>query len=64
MRRHGNGTGFAFADGHSEVHKWIDSRVTPVKISGGVATANNISFLPNAGRVDFGWFTNHIAPLK
>jgi prepilin-type processing-associated H-X9-DG protein len=59
--RHGNATGFAFADGHSEVHKWQDSNVTPVKISGGVVTANDISFLPNAGPRDHAWFTNHIA---
>ena len=23
--RHGNATGFAFADGHAEIHKWVDS---------------------------------------
>jgi len=26
---HGNAGGIAFADGHSEVHRWIDSRTTP-----------------------------------
>jgi prepilin-type N-terminal cleavage/methylation domain-containing protein/prepilin-type processing-associated H-X9-DG protein len=62
--RHGNGTGFAFTDGHSEAHKWRDSNVTPVKIGGGVVTANDISFLPNAGPIDHAWFTNHIAPFK
>jgi prepilin-type N-terminal cleavage/methylation domain-containing protein/prepilin-type processing-associated H-X9-DG protein len=62
--RHGNGTGFAFADGHSEVHKWVDSRVTSAKISGGVVTANDIAFLPNAGKNDHAWFTNHIAPWR
>jgi len=62
--RHGNGTGFAFADGHAEVHKWVDSRVTQVKINAGVVTANDISFLPNAGRKDHAWFMNHIAPWQ
>jgi hypothetical protein len=28
----------------------------------GVVVPNNISFLPNAGRNDHAWFTNHIAP--
>jgi hypothetical protein len=30
--------------------------------SGGVVVPNNIAFLPNAGRSDHAWFTNHIAP--
>jgi prepilin-type processing-associated H-X9-DG protein len=27
---HGNAAGFAFADGHSEIHKWTDPRTMPV----------------------------------
>jgi prepilin-type N-terminal cleavage/methylation domain-containing protein/prepilin-type processing-associated H-X9-DG protein len=27
---HGGAAGFSFADGHSEIHKWRDSRTTPV----------------------------------
>lgn len=56
--RHGNATGFAFADGHSEIHKWQDSNVTPARLN----SFNDISFLGNAGPRDFAWFTNHIAP--
>ena len=56
--RHGNGTGFAFGDGHAEIHKWLDSNVTPSKMN----VFNDVSFLPNVGPRDFGWFTNHIAP--
>lgn len=26
---HAGGAGFAFADGHSEIHKWVDPRTTP-----------------------------------
>ena len=26
---HNNACGFAFADGHSEIHKWRDARTTP-----------------------------------
>jgi prepilin-type processing-associated H-X9-DG protein len=62
--RHGNGTGFTFADGHSEIHRWVDSDVTKVKISAGAVSANDISFLPNAGPRDHAWFTNHIAAWK
>jgi prepilin-type N-terminal cleavage/methylation domain-containing protein/prepilin-type processing-associated H-X9-DG protein len=62
--RHGNATGFAFADGHSEVHRWQDSQLTPVKISGGVVTANDITFLPNAGPKDHAWVTNHVAAFR
>ena len=43
---HNGACGFAFADGHSEVHKWSDSRtVVPVRYNGNltlnVASANN-----------------------
>ncbi len=61
--RHGNATGFTFADGHSEIHRWSDSDVTPVKISGGQIVPNDIKFLPNAGARDHAWLTNHIAPF-
>jgi prepilin-type processing-associated H-X9-DG protein len=62
--RHGNGTGFAFADGHSEIHRWVDSDVTPVRINGGEVVANDITFLPDVGRRDNAWMTNHIAPFQ
>lgn len=63
--RHGNATGFAFADGHSEIHKWVDSDIRQVKISGGVVAVNSHStFLPVPGPRDFAWFTNHVAPFK
>jgi prepilin-type N-terminal cleavage/methylation domain-containing protein/prepilin-type processing-associated H-X9-DG protein len=61
--RHGNGTGFAFADGHAEIHRWLDSDVTQVRSSGGVVGPRDISFLPNPGPKDYSWFTNHIAPF-
>jgi prepilin-type N-terminal cleavage/methylation domain-containing protein/prepilin-type processing-associated H-X9-DG protein len=62
--RHGNATGFSFADGHSEIHRWTASNVKPVRISGGVVSANNIGFLPKPGSGDFDWFSEHIAPLR
>ncbi len=59
--RHGNATGFTFADGHAEIHRWVDSNVTQVRGSGGIAGPRDVSFLPNAGPTDHAWFTNHIA---
>jgi prepilin-type N-terminal cleavage/methylation domain-containing protein/prepilin-type processing-associated H-X9-DG protein len=41
---HGGACGFAFADGHSEIHKWRDSRTTPPLKSGlslNIASPNN-----------------------
>jgi prepilin-type N-terminal cleavage/methylation domain-containing protein/prepilin-type processing-associated H-X9-DG protein len=31
---HGKATDFSFADGHSEIHKWVDDRTTPTLVSG------------------------------
>ncbi len=41
---HGGAAGFAFADGHSEIHKWRDSRTTPplkTELTLNVTTPNN-----------------------
>jgi prepilin-type N-terminal cleavage/methylation domain-containing protein/prepilin-type processing-associated H-X9-DG protein len=63
--RHGNATGFTFADGHSEIHRWMDSDVTPVKyLEPGVVVPNDIKFLPDAGRRDHAWMTNHVAAFQ
>ncbi len=59
--RHGNAAGFAFADGHSEIKKFRDSDCATVRVGGGVVIPNDISWMPNAGINDHGWFTNHIA---
>lgn len=61
--RHGNATGFAFADGHGEIHKW-GADVSMVQIAGGVVVVNShSSFLPNPTDRDFIWCTNNIAPV-
>jgi prepilin-type N-terminal cleavage/methylation domain-containing protein/prepilin-type processing-associated H-X9-DG protein len=63
--RHGNATGFTFADGHSEIHRWMDSNVTPVKyVQGNEVLFNDISFLPDAGPRDHAWMTNHVASFQ
>ena len=61
--RHGNATGFTFADGHSEIHRWTDSKVTPTKYQDGNAVMANIKmdFLGVVGRRDHAWVTNHVA---
>ena len=63
--RHDNATGFTFADGHAEIHKWKDSNVRQVKIGNGVVTPNSHStFLPVPGPQDYAWFTNHTGAFK
>ena len=46
---HNNAAGFSFADGHSEIHKWLDKRTTP-KINKGdmqlnVSMVNSVDLL-------------------
>jgi prepilin-type N-terminal cleavage/methylation domain-containing protein/prepilin-type processing-associated H-X9-DG protein len=41
---HSKGAGFAFADGHSEIHRWRDARTTPpltVNVQLNIPSANN-----------------------
>ncbi len=47
---HNNACGFAFADGHSEIHKWVDSRTRAP--SPAVHTACS-------GSVDWQWMSEH-----
>lgn len=62
--RHGNATGFTFADGHAEIVKWT-SDVRPARISAGVVTPNTHSqFLATPSARDHAWFTNHTAAFK
>jgi prepilin-type processing-associated H-X9-DG protein len=48
---HGGACGFAFADGHSEIHKWTDSRTRAIKttftrdFNHGVVQPNNPDIL-------------------
>lgn len=52
---HGGAAGFSFADGHSEIHKWLRrATVQPVRY---VAINGTITDTP--GNVDIGWMTNH-----
>ena len=59
--RHGNSTGFAFADGHSEIHKWIDSDIQKIQYGANDTPAWNPGLVGSPGPRDFSWFTNHTA---
>jgi len=37
---HNNACGFSFADGHSEIHKWLDGRTMPVLLKGQLLPLN------------------------
>jgi len=57
--RHGNSTGFLFADGHAEIHRWVGSQIPPGKppwtqINGGIPAAWQ----------DHAWMTNHISATQ
>jgi prepilin-type N-terminal cleavage/methylation domain-containing protein/prepilin-type processing-associated H-X9-DG protein len=62
--RHGNSTGFSFADGHAEIHKWLDSNVTKVKNP--TIASRDVAFLATlpTGPRDWQWFADHLAPLQ
>jgi len=57
---HGGACGFAFADGHSEIHKWQDPRTTPVLKRGQELALNQK--LPN--NRDVFWMQDHSTRLK
>jgi prepilin-type processing-associated H-X9-DG protein len=59
--RHNNAAGFAFADGHAEIHKWQDSTLTPVQLG---PPPKHGAFPRRAGPADFAWWTNHIAVFR
>ncbi len=62
--RHGNATGFAFADGHAEIHKWADGNVEKIQYGANDTPAWNPGLVGKPGPRDFAWFTNHIAPFQ
>jgi prepilin-type N-terminal cleavage/methylation domain-containing protein/prepilin-type processing-associated H-X9-DG protein len=51
---HNLAAGFSFADGHSEMHRWRDSRTTPPLVLGGTF-ANVPDFTPAPNSVDIAW---------
>jgi len=59
--RHGNATGFAFADGHAEIHKWVDSDVQMISYGANSTPVWQPGIVGNPGPRDFAWLTNHVA---
>jgi hypothetical protein len=57
---HGGAAGFAFGDGHSEIHKWKDARTTPVLKTGQPLPLNQSQ--PN--NQDVLWMQDHSTRLK
>jgi prepilin-type processing-associated H-X9-DG protein len=56
---HNNAAGIAFADGHSEIHKWLDSRTIP-PLTKGRELKLNISTPDNP---DMLWMQEHSSDL-
>jgi prepilin-type processing-associated H-X9-DG protein len=59
---HNRAAGFSFADGHSEIHKWLDGRTmsppigkTSIVVFPGTASANN---------QDVAWIQEHATVAK
>ena len=49
--------GFSFADGHSEIHRWLDSRTMPPLVQQGTIWQNEGSLTP--GDPDVAWLQDH-----
>ena len=57
---HHGACGFSFADGHSEIHRWLDPRTkTPIKP--GQHTPTNV---PSPNNADIVWLQDHSTRLK
>ncbi len=52
---HGNAAGYSFADGHSEIHKWMDPRTTPPLHHNQLTPLNFAS----PGNRDVAWLQDH-----
>ena len=52
---HNRGAGFAFADGHAEIHRWMDPRTAPVLRLGQILPFN----VTYPGDVDINWLQQH-----
>jgi len=60
-KSHGNSCGFAFMDGHSEIHRWLKPEVIPnPTYSGGIG--NRLSPAPNDP--DIAWLASHTSTSR
>jgi prepilin-type N-terminal cleavage/methylation domain-containing protein len=60
---HNNAGGFNFADGHSEIHKWLDGRTIPPHHDG-VEIASTADGIPSPNNPDVLWLHTHAAGPK
>ena len=52
---HNRACGFSFADGHSEIKKWMDGRTTPGLVNGGLINDR----LSSPNNRDVSWLQDH-----
>ena len=57
---HNRACGFSFADGHSEIHKWLDARTTPALLPEGLINDNYVS----PYNKDITWLQEHSTRKK
>lgn len=57
---HNRAAGFSFADGHSEIHRWIDPRTTPTLKAGQGLPLN----VPQPNNRDIFWMQDHSTRLR
>lgn len=57
---HSRACGFSFADGHSEIRKWLDGRTTPPVVKGGLI----VDKISSPGNVDVAWLQDHTTRPK
>ena len=61
--RHGRGSGFTFADGHAEIHKW-NCDLSKVQYGANNTPVYDTTLAQKPTQADFEWMTNHIAPVQ
>lgn len=57
---HHRACGYSFADGHSEIHRWLDNRTMPV-LSAGQSLQLNVNI---SGDKDLFWIAQHAAGIQ
>ena len=60
---HNRAAGFSFADGHSEMKKWLDPRTTPPLVEGAVDPLADTA-TPAPGSADVAWIQDKSTRLR
>jgi prepilin-type processing-associated H-X9-DG protein len=58
-KAHGNACGFSFADGHSEIHKWL----VPQAIDNVTYITKPVNYIPHLNNQDILWVAKHTSAL-